>query len=100
MKDPIEVSSDEGMQIYKLAQKLNDKWAHKTANVDNLQEYAYEATSRYAELGFIVNMDITPALVGVGYPDLAIVGRINPIETDHDRVRHEVRKQMKEEGRI
>jgi hypothetical protein len=98
--DLIEVSTEEATAIYKIAENMNVKWSHKTANRDNLQEYAYELTSRYAELGFIVNVDITPALVGIGYPDVAIVGRIKPIEPDHDRIRHDVKKQLKREGRI
>lgn len=100
MKDLIEVSRAEQEQIMKLAEILNLRWSHKTANAANLQEFAYEATSRFAELGFIVNVDITPALVGVGHPDIGIVGRVQPMEPDHDRIRHDIKKQYKNEGRI
>lgn len=98
--DLIEVSTEEAAAIYKIGEAMNTKWSHKTANRENLQEFAYEITSRYAELGFIVNVDITPALVGVGYPDVAIVGRIKPMEPDHDRIRYDIKKKMKEEGRL
>jgi hypothetical protein len=100
MKDLIEVTKEEKIAIYKLTEYLSYKWSHKTANRANLQEFAYEASSRYAELGYIVNVDITPALVGVGRPDISIVGKIHNLETDHDRIRYDVKKEYKEKGKL
>ena len=99
--DLIEVTPDELKAIYRLTETLTNKWSHKTATHANLQEFAYEVANRFIDLGFIVNTDITPALVGVGYPDIAIVGRINPEkDLDHDRIRHQIRKEYKEKGKI
>jgi hypothetical protein len=100
MQDLIEVSAEERDKIMNLAEFLNNKWRFRTASRENLQEFAYEATSRYAEIGFLVNVDITPSLVGIGSPDISIVGKISSGETDHDRIRHEVKKQYEQDGRL
>lgn len=99
--DVIEIRPEEYQAIQRVGQLLQNKWSHRTATHNNLQEFAYEATSRYAELGFIVNIDITAALVGVGYPDIAFVGRINPEkDLDHDRIRHQIKKDYKDKGKL
>ena len=100
MKDLLDVTEDELKAIYKLGEYITYKWGHRTATREALQEYAYEVTSRYAELGFIINVDITPALIGVGFPDVAIVSKIDTSETDHERIRHGIKKRYKEEGRL
>ena len=96
----IELYKDEREQILKLAYQIMDKYKHRTANSANLEELAKEAQGRFAELGFIVNVDVTPALVGIGPPDIAVVGRVNPQEPDHERIAKEVRQQYKDEGRL
>jgi|HubBroStandDraft_6_1064221.scaffolds.fasta_scaffold683429_2 hypothetical protein len=91
--DLLDVTPEELTLINKQLEFLQNKWGHRSASKENLQEFAYEVTARYAELGFIVNVDITPCLVGVGMPDVAFVGRINPVEPDHDRYRWQIKKE-------
>lgn len=97
--DLLEVTKDELKKITDLQMMLQVKWKHKEANLKNLEELQKEVVGRFMDIGYIVNVDITPALVGIGFPDIAIVGRIEGM-TDHEKIRKEVRELYEYEGKL
>lgn len=78
---------------------LQEKWWGKPNTLKNLEEFEKEAHEVFARLGFIVNVDITPALFD-GFPDIAVAGKIEEEIFDHERHRHEIIKDMKEKGQL
>ena len=94
-------------KIFKVGVTMQKKWddlcnhkfdlknpkAHK--NVGFMQAWAEEAEKRYQEAGFIVKIDITPAIAGVSPPTITIEDRVKPELTDHERIYHEVKKETK-----
>jgi hypothetical protein len=69
---------------------LNNPKAHR--NVGFMQAWAEEAEKRFEEIGFVVKIDITPAIAGVSTPTISIEERVKPELTDYERVIHEAKK--------
>lgn len=102
----LNVYQNEKEQIFKVGVVLQRKWddACRRMDIDNpkakkntpiMQSWVNEAKNRYAEIGFKVVVDITPAMAGVSPPTISIAERIEKQLTDHDRIRHEILKEEK-----
>lgn len=96
----IELYEDEVEKILKIHTLLESKYHFRPNNLATLHELADEVKTRFLEAGLIVNVDITPAMVGVGPPDIAIVGRVDTSGPDHDKLRHQITKRYEQEGRL
>jgi hypothetical protein len=93
--------------IFKVGVTMQKKWDFLCSNRFNLenpkaqknvslmQDWATEAEKRYAEAGFRVTIDITPAMAGIEPPTITIDERIEPELTDHERIYHEVKQEWK-----
>jgi hypothetical protein len=102
-------------RIYKVGQDLQEKWNYVAARLDidpllkrplihskkNGKMFALwheEAIKRYRDIGFIAEIDITPALAGESPPVISIVDRVEPLVFDFDKKAWEVKKSREKGG--
>lgn len=85
----------ERVACMKILQEIQLKYSHKPAYWHNLESMAAEVRDRYASE---VNLDVEVDWIGPSMavppqpPTINVVGRIRPIEFDHDQMRTEVQK--------
>lgn len=74
--DYIETNDEETVAIFTLSQLLQQKYAHRTGTQKEIENLKYEASSRFAELGFVVQVETVEWTLGTGPISIAITGRI------------------------
>lgn len=100
---------EDAERVRKVGIDLNQKWNFVARRLDNplgskvqqqmIQVWHDEAVNRYREAGFIVEVDITPALAGISPPTIAVVGKTEDKPFDHDKKAWEVRRSRSQGGR-
>lgn len=99
----LNIYDSEREPIMKVGIVLQDKWNDLVTKVDRnnlsskrnselMTAWADEARNRYRELGYVVEVDITPALADVATPTISFVDRVTKEEFDFDKMAYEVKK--------
>ena len=86
-------------QINDLYTQIFNKWKTRQNNKQNLMEFHREVIYKFEEIGFDVDVDFFDYLEDIMEdkhpprpPVLVIIGRVEPIQFDHEIKAHEVRK--------
>lgn len=101
---------EEQEKIREVGQDLNNKWRFVVSKLPDIpmandtarrmvERWHSEAVQRYQEIGFIAEVDITPALAGVGTPVISIVSRTEKHAFDHDKKAWEINKSRSQGGK-
>ena len=90
-------------KMEKVGANLNEKYQYVLSKMDLdapmckrnrelLTAWHDEVMNRYAQIGFAVECDITPALAGLAPPTIEIIGRTEDHEFDFEKKKWEVLK--------
>lgn len=94
---------EDAEKVRRVGTDLNNKWNYLARKLDPLplnskvqtqmiQVWHDEAVNRFADAGFIVEVDVTPALAGLAPPTVSVVGKTEKQAFDHDKKAHEIKK--------
>lgn len=94
---------EDAEKVRKVGTDLNNKWNYLARKLDPLplnnsvhrqmiQVWHDEAVNRFAEAGFVVEVDVTPALAGLAPPTVSVVGKTEVKAFDFDKKAHEIKK--------
>jgi hypothetical protein len=92
-----ELYDEEAYKITEEVRKVQTKWYGKQATGENLMLLANEIKGRLNDLGFLTEVDVTPALVSEPI-EVRVIGRTEAHTFDWEKKSHEVRKSRKEGG--
>jgi hypothetical protein len=103
---------EDRLKLKQIGQDLNVKWDYVVRKIIGLdlnplaskhaqqmiQLWHDEAVKRYGEAGWEVEVDVTPALAGVGVPIVNVVNRLERHHFDHDKYGWEIKKSKAQGG--
>lgn len=107
----MDIYDEEAAKIKEVGVDLNKKWQWLAKRLPPLplqnekarqaiQIWHDEAVARYHDAGWIVEVDITPALSGLMAPTVSVVDRVQKISGfDFDKKQYEVRKSRERGGK-
>lgn len=101
---------EDAEKVRRVGTDLNNKWNYLARKLDPLplnnkiqtqmiQVWHDEAINRFADAGFVVEVDVTPALAGLAPPVVSVVGKTEVSAFDYDKKAHEI-KTSREQGGI
>lgn len=89
--DLVNLYDEDVVRIGKISAELVDRWSGRTNSQLNLDLLEKEAVARFTEIGFTIQVDTTPCLVGHA-PVISITGRTDAHVFDVEKKRWEVLK--------
>lgn len=94
---------EDAEKVRRVGTDLNNKWNYLARKLDALplnnkiqtqmiQVWHDEAVNRFADAGFVVEVDVTPALAGLAPPTVSVVGKTDVAEFDHEKKAYEIKR--------